>query len=361
MQIRCSKLVLWISVLCVFTEGAYAQSNLIFSKNNFKDVVSRGKNVTYDENNIILQCKSAKYEGLFDLFGNMNKISKTIPVGDFEVSYQYKTTETTQKSSLGMLYRTQHPTTKEFFTFSYLINQKGELFFYAEKHSSYKRLIPIKEYKKFLIPSYQKGEVKNNVMIQRKNRNWLLIINGDTIKNIMEPMYVNSSGTIKEEAPAPLDKFDSNVLLYQGKQRIIFYNCNQTFYAINEEFEKDIKQLEKLSGRYRVTPNCKEGNSSYVFDIEVTYKNDDFDHMVYLVGVTNQPKRYYLKKHTLSGVWYCDLNESDALIADGISYPIKKLYFYTSSPRISFAIEKREIKDNTMYSINCDYTGNKLK
>ncbi len=353
--------VVYTILFATFTSMMWGQTNLVHSKNTFKDVVWSAENVSYDGSKSTVVVKSPKYAGLSHLYGNLNNINRNISVGDFKVKYEYLVTQADKKSNHGMLYRTYNQTTGEHFTLSYLINQNGELLFYAQKDNKRKPLIPLKEHEKLVVQSFKKGNEKNQIVIERKNRNWLLIINSDTIKNVIEPIYTNTSGSYKSEKRAPLLKFDSNVLIYSGKQTISFDNCYQAFYAINEEFEKDKKSLEEMAGVYLFKPKCKEGSSTYIFNVEVKYQNDGFEHMVHLSGVSNKPQLLYLKKHTVSGVWYCDLNDSDALIVNGETYPIKKLYFYTSSPRITFEIHKSEIKNNAMYSIHCDYIGDKIK
>jgi hypothetical protein len=360
-RIKIFRRILILMILVVVAPIVTAQPDHLFTKNDFRDVLISCKDAEFSGKKATVEFKGSKYEAVYDGMGNLNKLDPEIPLGDFKVEYCYSVTETDGKSGVGMSYMSTLKNSMENFVFNYMICPDGELWFYADKPEKYTIPLPEKAYAREQCLSIKKGNAVNYVSVMRKDRSWFLVINTDTVKRITEPAYKSETDNSDIEVQAPLLNYQSNVLLHKGKQKLEFISSSQTFYAISTELDKVASLLKNLTGSYSLSPDCKAGSTSYVFDIQVEYIQEGFDHKVLISGITSQPRYYYLKKNNVTGSWYCDLNEKDVIVYGGNQYKIKILNFlpFPKFSKISFKLELREMADNGYYLFDCDYSGSR--
>ncbi len=355
--------ILMVQLFFLIPNSLCGQTDYLFSKPNFRDVLISCKDVEFLTNRTLVEFSGSKYEGYYDFMGNLNKLDRDIPLGDFKVTYTYSVKEGSENCMLGMTYLTQDKNSSTYFTFSFMLSQSGELHFFSGIPVKYEAPFAEKNFTIEPCPSLKKGFALNEVSVVRESRNWYLLVNTDTVKKVVEPAYKVPNSEQLSFNPAPLLHYNSNVLLRKGKQKLEFYKCSQTFYPISSEIEAISTLLVNLTGNYTLTPDCKTGSTSYCFNIRVIYEREGMDHKVLISGITVEPRHYYLRKDKVFNNWYCDMNENDVLVSNGEKYNIRRLYFYPSkhSSSISFNVQRREAKDGGVYLFDCDFRGSIIR
>jgi hypothetical protein len=347
--------------LCLVISDIQAQDNIILNKQNFKDVLNTAEDVQFLGSNATLNWTKKAYSNLFSSFGNLNKINDDIPIGDFQIGYNYSITSSKADASFGMTYATLNEKTKEFFMFSYMLSANGELKFYSNKGLTFTSLPAQKLFSTEKCPAIKLAPQKNSIIVSRNNRTWCLIINADTIKKIIESDYIYENKTISE--PAPVTKSFSNIILLDGKQLIEFTNCSQKFYALQDDIEEDIKYLSCINGTYILKPICSTGNTKMFFNVSVNYFRDQMRHKVAITGITTTTQTHVLTWNISKKIWECVLSKDDYLEIGGEKYSIKQLYFKqiegTDNILLSFKLSYylANYSNNTEYTFDCDFKG----
>ncbi len=341
-------------VLSMMVCLAYAQENLIFEKLNFKDVLCTAEDVYFIGNKATLNWTESKYSNLFSDFGNMNKINQDIPVGDFQICYDYTVIPDKKNAAVGMSYGTFYEESKEFFMFSYMLTTEGDILYYYKKAANYYTKVPENEFVTEKCAALNPSPLKNSVTIERKGRIWTLKVNAVVVKTIEEPAYGSGDKQINE--PGGIFKAFSNVLLLKGKQEIEFSDCSQRFYVLQTDFDRDVKFLSNFTGNYSLKPHCSIGSAQNGFDISVRYLTENRRHMVAISGITSDTIKYCLTSDFYKKEWKCKLDKEDYVVIDNEKYEIKQFYFkqIDNSDQIMVGVE---LSNYTVdYSTNAQYT-----
>jgi hypothetical protein len=353
------KQAIFFLLLCLLALGSSAQDNLIFTKKNFADVVQPADEAETIGTTSTVWCRSDKYRGLYSLFGNLNKVNKDVAIGDFKVTYTYTTKTSKDNTALGLSYVTFNEPSSEFFMFSYMLTPSGDLKFFSGKGLKYFQPVPEKEFVSEPCAAVKTGGLPNTVSVERKGRQWTLVVNDQVVKQLQEPEYVKAP---KSGSVAPLDRFTSNVLLVKGKQELEFKNCIQSFYALASDYNKDVEDLASVAGHYRLEPKCTEGGTNIIFDVEVRYFREGFHHKVNIAGINDKDKNFYLVKDDNNGRWYCNLDNNDVFVFKGKTYRIGKIYFNPgySRPQLSVNMSRSSFEGSTEQRFSCVFEGSRL-
>lgn len=208
-----------------------------------------------------------------------NRVSPDQECYDLESKFELKFIEGNDKAAFGMEFYTydQKRTTNYINITKFMLTGDGKLKFYSgpdEKMEIYNQ--PSEP-----CPSFKPGEI-NFIQIIRKQKDWYLVINKDTVRHSTETSLY------------PVIKMLTGNFISEGKLEVEMDNYSYVVRPDMKEVQERMKKLNALSGSYLTYSSCLK-NDSKRFIIKLKYEGDGSAKFT-LTGLSRDAVTVYLNE-----------------------------------------------------------------
>jgi len=340
-----------------------AQTNSFFTSQRFFHFLDGTKDAIVTDTSATISKKTKDYSRL--ILSNKSFNNKP-PIGDFKVNYEFNFDKENKKAEIGMLFFTDNAETNQSFAFAFMLSASGMLRFYSGEFLSNWNIVPEDEFTAENCKSIKPNFIQNNVSIERSGRNWLLIINTDTIKNIEEMAY--GSNKTQKKHPSHLatrpygnsiDLIGNNILI-KGKQTVVFTNYEIQLFELESETIQNDLFFATMSGKFITEPLADENNKNVRIEVHVKYYKKGNKDIASISFLDNESKDYELTLQ--DGKWNCFSGQNDNIVIDGKEYHIAYINFNRINDldvEINYYITRQELNytTNTKTTTNVAFFG----